>query len=111
MWLKFVEAPLFTEQLFKVADDEALRRLELELLQNPERGNLIPHTGGLRKVRMKLPGRGKSGGARVIYLYLPDRQIIYYFYLYTKSKKENLTENEKRLLKEAANIIKKEEKL
>ena len=48
-------------------------------------------SGGLMKVRMRIPGRGKSGGARVIYLHLKQHDVIILFYLYTKAKSETLT--------------------
>ena len=62
-----------------------------ELLRHPDKGDVIPQSGGLRKVRMRLPGRGKSGGARVIYLHLPKHDTIVLFYLYTKAQRENLS--------------------
>lgn len=73
-----------------MADDEALRQFEAELAANPEAGALIQRSGGLRKTRMKLPGRGKSAGARAIYLWLPQVQRIVLFMLYTKSKQPNI---------------------
>jgi hypothetical protein len=60
---------------------------------------------------MKLPGRGKSGGARVIYLYLEEHAIIMFFYLYTKAKTENLTAEQLKRLRAAAAVIKQEFKL
>ena len=63
-----MEVPEFTRDLHRIASDEELRTLQLELLRNPTKGDVMQGNGGLRKVRMKLPGRGKSGGARVIYL-------------------------------------------
>ncbi len=62
----FVEREAFTAELLRVANDDALRQFEDELAAHPEAGDLIRHSGGLRKARMKLPGRGKSSGARVI---------------------------------------------
>lgn len=62
----------------------------MELAANPEVGDLIQHSGGLRKARMKLPGRGKSSGARVIYLWLPVTRRFILFMLYTKSKQSNI---------------------
>lgn len=67
----FVELESFTEEVLCTADEETLRQFEVELAANPEAGDLIRHSGGLRKARMKLPGRGRSSGARVIYLWLP----------------------------------------
>ena len=85
----FVELPLFTEQITALVDDAAYGRFQTELLRRPDRGDVMPQSGGLRKVRMRLPGRGKSGGARVIYLHLPKYDTIVLFYLYTKARREN----------------------
>jgi hypothetical protein len=74
----------------------------------PDKGDVIPQSGGLRKVRMRLPGRGKSGGARVIYLHLPKYQTIVLFYLYTKAQRENLSAEQLKRLRQAAAIIKEE---
>ena len=60
----FVEQPLFTRLLVELVDDDAYRKFQNELAANPEKGPVVKGSGGLRKVRMALPGRGKSGGAR-----------------------------------------------
>jgi hypothetical protein len=86
----FVELAAFTEEVLRVADEETLRQFESELAAQPEAGDLIRHSGGLRKARMKLPGRGKSSGARVIYLWLPEARRIVLFMLYTKSKQSDI---------------------
>lgn len=57
---------------------------------------------------MPLPGRGRSGGARVIYLHLPRQRAIIFFYLYTKAKAEDLSPEQRRRLRTAVEIIKKE---
>jgi hypothetical protein len=74
----------------RVADEETLRQFETELAANPETGDLIRHSAGLRKTRMKLPGRGKSTGARVIYLWLPETRRIVLFMFYTKAKQTDI---------------------
>ena len=86
----FVELEAFTAEVLRVADEETLRQFEAELAAKPEAGDLIRHSGGLRKARMKLPGRGKSGGARVIYLWLPLARRFVLFMLYTKAKQANI---------------------
>jgi hypothetical protein len=75
------------------------------------KGDIMPHSGGLRKVRMKLPGRGKSGGARVIYLHLEKHTMIVFFYVYTKAKSENLSAEQLSRLRHAVALIKREFKL
>ncbi len=77
----FVELPLFTDQITRLADDSDYVQFQKDLLRQPEQGDVIPGSGGLRKTRMRLPGRGKRGGARVIYLHLPKQDTIVLFYL------------------------------
>ncbi len=62
----------------------------------------------MTKVRMRLPGRGKSGGARVIYLHLKQHDVIILFYLYTKAKSETLTAAQLKSLKTAVAVIKQQ---
>ena len=61
---------------------------------DPEAGDLIPHGRGLRKLRRPLPGRGKSGGARVIYYHINDENLIYLVFAYAKNRQENLTKDQ-----------------
>lgn len=72
------------------------------------RWNVMQGSGGLMKVRMRLPGRGKSGGARVIYLHLKQHDVIILFYLYTKAKSETLTAAQLKSLKTAVAVIKQQ---
>lgn len=107
----FIEVPLFTGQIIDLVDDATYTAFQKELLLNPKKGDVIPQSGGLRKVRMRLPGRGKSGGARVIYLHLEERMIIVLFYVYTKAKSENLSAEQLKRLRMAVAVIKQEFKL
>jgi mRNA-degrading endonuclease RelE of RelBE toxin-antitoxin system len=86
----FVELEAFTDEMLRVADEETLRQFEVELAAKPEAGDLVRHSGGLRKARMKLPGRGKSAGARVIYLWLPETRRVVLFTLYTKARQADM---------------------
>lgn len=104
--LEFVELPRFTAIVTALVADEDYRQFQKELIENPERGDVIQGTGGFRKARMRLVGGGKSGGARVIYLYLPEHAVIFLATLYKKSKQENLAEHEKQALKQIAHDLK-----
>ena len=73
-----------------VADEETLRQFEAGPAARPETGDLIRHSGGLRKARMKLPGRGRSSGARVIYLWLPEARRFVLFMLCTKARQTDI---------------------
>src|SRR5438093_1099812 len=108
MKLTFVELPLFTSLVTQITDDHYFRQLQNDLLKDPEKGDLIPRLHGLRKVRMALAGKGRSGGARVIYLNLPQHHVIIFFYIYTKAKSENLTPDQDRRLRAAVETIKRE---
>jgi hypothetical protein len=109
--LVFVEHPKVTAIVSALVRDADYRQFQNELMENPEKGDVIQGTGGFRKARMRLAGDGKSGGARVIYLYLPDREVIFIGALYKKSKQETLTDHEKQILKGAAHDIKTHYKL
>ncbi|MDB6041354.1 MAG: toxin HigB-2 [Verrucomicrobiales bacterium] len=104
----FIELPSFTGQITDLVADVAYAEFQKELFQNPKKGDVIPRAGGLRKIRMRLPGRGKSGGARVIYLHLEERSIIVFFYVYTKAKTENISAEQLNRLRTAVAIIKQE---
>jgi len=104
----FIELPLFTELITDFVDDTSYAEFQKELLRQPEKGDVMQHAGGLRKVRLRVPGRGKSGGARVIYLYLERHDTIVFFYVYTKAKSENLTTDRLKRLRNAVTVIKQE---
>lgn len=108
MSVSFVETPLFTRQIAESVSDEDYRAFQRELLADPHLGELLVGCHGLRKVRMALGGRGKSGGARVIYLHLPEDQIIYLFLLFKKSDQANLSKAQRNQLGLLADQIKSE---
>src|SRR5947209_6169807 len=108
MKLTFVELPLFTSLITQLTDDHFFRQLQNDLLKDPEKGDIIPRLQGLRKVRMALQGRSRAGGARVIYLYLPEHQAVIFYYVYTKAKSENLTPDQEKRLRIAVEVIKRE---
>ncbi len=106
----FVETSIFTKRIARLGLEDALRRLQLELLENPTAGDLDPGTGGLRKVRMADPtrGEGKRGGARVHYLWLPHRDVIYLLFAYSKNEDATLSRQQKKALQAVVEGIKKE---
>ena len=87
--------------------DEHLRMLQTELLRNPKSGDVIRGTGGFRKKRYPLPGRGKSGGIRVIYLDIHEYETLYLVLAYPKNIKDTLSSAEANELKKIAVNIKK----
>ena len=75
--------------------------------KNPEEGEIIPGTGGFRKMRYGRPGMGKRGGVRVVYFFYTSGKPISLVYIYAKAKTENLTKKQATALYELAQIIKK----
>lgn len=87
----FVELPIFVRCVGELFIDDDLRELQVTLLENPAAGDLIPAGRGLRKLRVPLPGRGKRGGARVIYYYWASHEQCYLVYAYAKNVASDLT--------------------
>ena len=85
-----------------------LKKLEEILIANPRIGAVIQGTGGARKLRIQLDGRGKSGGGRVIYLDVFEKEKLYLLFAYPKNMQENLTDEQKGIIKELIETIKKE---
>jgi hypothetical protein len=106
-FLEFVWLPTFESSAAGLLDDSDLRELELALVENPERGAAIGGTGGFRKLRWPARGKGKRGGARVVYYYVASREVIYMLLVYGKGTKDDLTDSERSELKELARRIKR----
>ena len=87
----FVESPWFDAWRRRHLDDAAFQQLQIALLVDPLAGDLIPASGGLRKLRLALAGRGKRGGARLIYWYLAEGDRIYLLHAYAKNTQSDLT--------------------
>lgn len=88
--------------------DEDLHLLEEMLLRDPQAGDVIEGTGGARKVRIQLEGRGKRGGGRVIYLDVFEKENLYLLFAYPKNVQENLTPDQKRAIRTMIDAIRKE---
>ena len=104
----FVESREFTEWVYAYLPDDAYAKLQHELLENPDKGDVMPGCGGLRKVRTADPGRGKGkrGGARVIYLYVPEARRFFLLDIYGKDEKDDLSSQEKKSLAKLAEQLK-----
>jgi mRNA-degrading endonuclease RelE of RelBE toxin-antitoxin system len=104
--LTFVEHPTFTKQAQELFEEEEYRLFQLDLAARSDAGDVIPGMGGLRKIRWGAKGKGKRGGARIIYLLIPKPGIIYLFYAYTKGDITDLSSYQKKLLRQAVADIK-----
>jgi len=94
----FIETEIFTEDVKELLDDDEYRIFQVFLAVQPDRGALIPGTGGLRKVRWTAQGKGKRGGGRIIYFHHVGRTEIRLLLIYRKGIKDDLSPHEKTIL-------------
>ena len=94
----FIETQVFTRQITELLDDDQFRELQEELILNPEAGDLIQGTHGLRKIRVAAKGHGKRGGGRVIYYHFASASQIAFLLVYAKAEREDLTSDQKKAL-------------
>lgn len=100
------ETPLFVRQAEAVWDDAEREAFVNFIARNPGAGDVIPDTGGVRKIRWARAGGGKRGGARVVYFYHNARRPLYLLMVYAKARQENLTAEEKRTVRRLATVLK-----
>ena len=100
----FIETQVFTKQITSLLDEADYRQLQVTLALKPRAGDIIRGSGGLRKIRCALRGRGKSGGVRVIYYLVADEEI-YFLFAYAKNQQEDLDSRQLRVLR---NLVKEE---
>lgn len=93
------ETTIFTKIILEAIPDDNYRQLQKELIKNPDLGNIIKGSGGIRKIRWNMPEKGKRGGIRIIYYWIAAKDQIYMLYAYTKAKQENLTPDQLNTLK------------
>jgi hypothetical protein len=88
--VEFIEATAFTKHVHEYLSDDEYLGLQSFLLQYPEAGQIVPGTGGVRKLRWAMSGKGKSGGVRVIYYFKRQDNEIWLLTIYSKSEVENI---------------------
>ena len=107
----FIEVPLFTKRWAEIRlTDADLLKLQIMLLKDPESGPIIEGSGGIRKVRFPLENRGKSGSVRVCYTDFSEFDVIYLITAFTKKEQENLTEDEKKVLRKLVKSLREAER-
>ena len=109
MVLQFVETTTFTKRWNRLGlDEDDLLALQKRLMDNPMAGDIIIGTGGARKIRFALPHKGKSSGARVIYVDVLHDKQIHLLMCYAKAKQEALTDEQKHQLRTIIKAIREE---
>lgn len=105
MYLTVAQTRVFQKHAAKIWSDDELDQFVNWIALNPLAGDVIPGSGGIRKVRWAASGRGKRGGARVIYYNVMKHGTIWLLMAYTKAKLDNLPSS---VLKELKNAIRQE---
>jgi len=98
----FVELPAFERNRQEYLSDGSFLEFQKTLMQNPEAGDVIEGTGGLRKIRYadEKRGKGKRGGLRVIYYWWGSGQQFWLFTLFNKNEMDDLTSEQRKILKD-----------
>ena len=101
--------PLFSKRWAEIGlGEEELLALQIMLLKDPQSGPVMEGTGGIRKVRFPLENKGKSGSVRVCYTDFEEYEVTYLITAFTKNDKDNLTQDEKNVLKKLVKALKQE---
>ena len=110
VWFEFVESKIFSKQIGALPT-EVLINIQSELVQNPQRGDIVKGTHGVRKARAADPGssRGKSGSYRYLYLYLEHAGRIHLLYLFSKDDQSDLSPEQTKIIGELSRQIRRED--
>ncbi len=98
----FIETSAFTKRVTGYLTDDEYLGLQMFLLERPDAGQIVRGTGGVRKLRWAITGRGKSGGLRVIYYWRVSNDEIWLLTMYSKNERENISSH---ILKQIAEEI------
>ena len=98
------ESPVFSRYRDAYLTEDEYLRLQLALISQPTSGDVIPGSGGLRKLRWHGSGRGKRGGIRVIYYYIAADAQIYLLTVYAKAEVKDLTRDQIRSLRKLVEV-------
>ncbi len=92
------ESKSFTKRLLSSMSDDEYSLLQMALVRRPAAGVIIEGSGGIRKLRWSLPGRGKSGGVRIVYYWAVSKDVIFMLDIFAKNEKADLTKQEIKIL-------------
>ena len=101
-----LQLPKFKAEATELIGTDGIDALAVYLIDRPDAGDVIPGSGGVRKLRWAAKGKGKRGGARIIYLYAVVAARIYLMRCYAKNMKTDLTADEKKQLRQVAAHLK-----
>lgn len=103
--LTFIELQGFSKRRQALLPDDEFRAFQEILINDPEAGDTISGTGGFRKIRWSRPGTGKRGGVRVIYYNVTIKGRIYLALIYLKNEQDELSQEQKKMLRQVAELL------
>ncbi len=104
IYFTFTETEKFVRHANKILGEEGINELQLHLCEYPDDGAVIKASNGIRKIRWAASGRGKRGGARIIYYYAVSNERILLLDIYPKNEKTDLTAEELKSLKDVLQV-------
>lgn len=107
-YFEFVHLPSYARSVKGVLDENGQREIELAICRDPGAGAVIRGTGGVRKLRIALPGRGKSSGGRVVYFYRSTIGRVYLVLFYAKNVQANVTTAQRQELRRLTAVLREE---
>ncbi len=98
--ITIIESPMFTKLWPDYWSEDERGEFSAWVAENPEAGDVVPGSSGIRKIRWACKGHGKRGGVRVIYFATPAKGLIWLLTIYAKSNRENIPAHILKALKE-----------
>ena len=106
-YISVLTMPLFNKRAKDLLTEEERDEIVSYLASNPDKGDIVKDTGGVRKLRWARKGAGKRGGYRIIYYFHSESRPVFAITLYGKNEKENLTDEEKREMRKLTALLAK----
>jgi mRNA-degrading endonuclease RelE of RelBE toxin-antitoxin system len=92
--MRIIETPIFTKRVKEILSDEEYRLFQIKLINDPESGNIIKGSGGIRKIRWSGSGRGKRGGSRILYYWYNTQGVLLMLFIFKKNESDDLTKSQ-----------------
>ena len=97
--MRIVETPTFTKRVQEILSEEEYRLFQIKLISEPEAGNIIRGSGGIRKIRWAGSGKGKTGGSRILYYWYNIQGLLLMLFIFKKNEKDDLNKVQLKALK------------
>jgi len=97
--MRIIETSTFTKRVQEILSEEEYRLFQIKLIGDPEAGNIIQGSGGIRKIRWAGSGRGKRGGSRILYYWYNKQGLLLMLFIFKKNEKDDLSQAQLNTLK------------